>query len=85
MDIIVGKLIKISTMILIFGGFFVSNHSFANLPHTEGMIELNDTELSKVRGQALMSLGYIAQQTVPIKCKGRGLAFISLGLKLNLS
>ncbi len=84
MDIIVGKLIKISKMILIFGGFFVSNHSFANLPHTEGMIELNDTELSKVQGQALMSLGYIAPNDAANKMQGQGVGFYKLGMEAEL-
>ncbi len=85
MEVVVVKLIKISKMILIFGGFFISIDSFANLPQSKGLVELSDAELSKVRGQALMSLGYIAPTDSANKMQGQGLAFISLGWKLNLS
>ncbi|MFT0696465.1 hypothetical protein ACDX34_20445, partial [Acinetobacter bereziniae] len=71
-------------MILIFGGFFVSIDSFANLPQSKGLVELNDTELSKVRGQALMSLGYIAPTDSANKMQGQGVGFYKLGLEAEL-
>ncbi|CAM9128881.1 hypothetical protein ACBE110449_02715 [Acinetobacter bereziniae] len=84
MEVVVGKLIKISNMILICGGFFISIDSFANLPQSKGLVELNDTELSKVQGQALMSLGYIAPNDAANKMQGQGIGFYKLGLEAEL-
>ncbi|MFW1766489.1 hypothetical protein ACG9X2_13620 [Acinetobacter bereziniae] len=84
MEFVVGKLIKISKMILICGGFFISIDSFANLPQSKGLVELNDTELSKVQGQALMSLGYIAPNDAANKMQGQGIGFYKLGLEAEL-
>ena len=50
------KIIKVVKNVVIYAGLFSSMHCFANSLYLESLTQLNDSELSDVHGQALMSL-----------------------------
>lgn len=84
MDIKDRKTIKIIRMFLTYGLLFSPVYCFANSFQSEGLTELNDAELSKVSGQALMSLSYIAPNDSVNKMQGQGIGFYKLGLEADL-
>ncbi|MDN5488573.1 hypothetical protein ACG94V_06040 [Acinetobacter sp. ULE_I001] len=84
MDIKARKIIKIMKMILINGLLVTPIYCFANTLQSEGLTELTDKELSKVSGQALMSLSYIAPNDSVNKMQGLGVGFYKLGLEADL-
>lgn len=78
------KIIKVVKSVVIYAGLFSSMHCFANSLYLESLTQLNDSELSDVHGQALMSLGYIAPNDSVNKMQGQGVGFYKLGLEAEL-
>ncbi|MEJ5137616.1 MULTISPECIES: hypothetical protein [Acinetobacter] len=78
------KIIKIAKLAFICTGLFSSIHSFASTLHSESLIQLNDSELSDVSGQALMSLSYIAPNDSINNMQGQDVGFYKLGLEAEL-
>lgn len=78
------KIIKIAKLAFICTGLFSSINGFASILHSESLIQLNDSELSDVNGQALMSLSYIAPNDSVNKMQGQGVGFYKLGLEAEL-
>lgn len=78
------KIIKIAKLAFICTGLFSSTHSFASTLHSESLIQLNDSELSDVSGQALMSLSYIAPNDSINNMQGQDVGFYKLGLEAEL-
>jgi len=78
------KIIKVVKNVVIYAGLFSSMHCFANSLYLESLTQLNDSELSDVHGQALMSLGYIAPNDSVNKMQGQGIGFYKLGLEAEL-
>ena len=78
------KIIKVVKNVVICAGLFSSMHCFANSLYLESLTQLNDSELSDVHGQALMSLGYIAPNDSVNKMQGQGVGFYKLGLEAEL-
>jgi len=78
------KIIEITKLALICIGLFSSIYCFASTLHSESLIQLNDSELSDVSGQALMSLSYIAPNDSINNMQGQGVGFYKLGLEAEL-
>ncbi|MFW1849896.1 hypothetical protein ACG9XR_04840 [Acinetobacter guillouiae] len=78
------KIIKIAKLAFICTGLFSSIHSFASSLHSESLMQLNDSELSDVSGQALMSLSYIAPNDSINNMQGQDVGFYKLGLEAEL-
>ncbi|MCS4297595.1 MULTISPECIES: hypothetical protein [Acinetobacter] len=78
------KIIKIAKLAFICTGLFSSINGFASTLHSESLIQLNDSELSDVSGQALMSLSYIAPNDSINNMQGQDVGFYKLGLEAEL-
>lgn len=84
MDICNRKTIKTVMVVLASTVFFLSVSCFANDEKVSSLIQLDDTELSEVKGQALMSLSYIAPNDALNKMRGQGVGFYKLGLEAEM-
>ncbi|MCF0263853.1 hypothetical protein KW868_05135 [Acinetobacter guillouiae] len=71
-------------MNLIFIIIFSSSCFFTGSLPAASLIQLDDTELSEVNGQALMSLSYIAPVDSANKMQGESIGFYKLGLEADL-
>ncbi|MBI0393154.1 hypothetical protein [Acinetobacter bereziniae] len=84
MDINAQKTIQRTRIVLISSAIVLSMNCFAEDEKITSLIQLNDSELSEVQGQSLMSLSYIAPNDSINKMRGQGVGFYKLGLEAEL-
>lgn len=87
MDICNRKTIKTAMVVLASTVFFLSVSCFANDEKVSSLIQLDDTELSEVKGQALMSLSYLAPRDSanPMRnVTSNNIGFYKLGVEAEL-
>ncbi|WP_288454177.1 hypothetical protein [uncultured Acinetobacter sp.] len=84
MDINAQKTIQRTRIVLISSAIVLSMNCFAEDEKITSLIPLNDSELSEVQGQSLMSLSYIAPNDSINKMRGQGVGFYKLGLEAEL-
>ncbi|WP_336931739.1 hypothetical protein [Acinetobacter bereziniae] len=84
MDINAQKTIQRTRIVLISSAIVLSMNCFAEDEKITSFIQLNDSELSEVQGQSLMSLSYIAPNDSVNKMRGQGVGFYKLGLEAEL-
>lgn len=87
MDINAQKTIQRTRIVLISSAMVLSMNCFAEDEKITSLIQLNDSELSEVQGQALMSLSYLAptDATNPMRnITSNNIGFYKLGLEAKL-
>lgn len=89
MDINAQKTIQRTRIVLISSAMVLSMNCFAEDEKITSLIQLNDSELSEVQGQSLMSLSYIAPtDTTNLETKrvdgDKNIGFYKLGLEAEL-
>ncbi|MBJ8427540.1 hypothetical protein [Acinetobacter bereziniae] len=87
MDINAQKAIQRTRIVLISSAIVLSMNCFAENEKITSLIQLNDSELSEVKGQALMSLSYLAptDATNPMRnITSNNIGFYKLGLEAEL-